>query len=77
MSFYNIESNPINFAVRAIATRQDAAENYAIKAFAATNMSQAEILQIPLASVQKGTILFNTTVNAFWGYNGVAWVPLA
>ena len=53
MSFYDIQANPANFAVRAIATRQDREENYAIKAFSATNMTSAEILAIPAASIQK------------------------
>ncbi len=77
MSFYDIQANPANFAVRAVATRQDTAENYAIKAFSATNMTSTEILAIPAGNLQRGTILFNTTVNQFWGWNGAAWVPLA
>jgi hypothetical protein len=77
MAFYQDHNLP-NFKVHDIPTQQDTQQNARLNvldsAVVVKSYTSAQIAA--LTGVRAGTIVLNISVNQFWGYTGLAWVPL-
>jgi len=73
MSGYQVH-NLINFSVHPIPTQVDASQNARISLLesktVATPLNAAQIAALVPVT---GQIVFNSSVNQFWGWNGAAW----